>query len=234
VIKPGDKNLTDRGRRAIRVTGVEQAEAVCRDILPLAPDLVVQEWIEGPDDHIYFCLQYYGEGGATVSSFTGRKLRSWPPQTGSTASCLPAPEVADILEPLTQDFFSKARFIGMCSMEFKRDRRTGAFFMIEPTIGRADWQEEVATLNGANIALAAYRHELSLPAIAYESPGKFLIWRDPSFYWRSVIVSRSFRDSTPPTAKVRSSSWRADDPIPLAFCWLEWVRKGLNPIRWRS
>ena len=31
-------------------------------------------------------------------------------------------------------------------MEYKRDAHTGEFFMIEPTVGRVDWQEEVAAL----------------------------------------------------------------------------------------
>jgi D-aspartate ligase len=49
-------------------------------------------------------------------------------------------------------------------MEFKRDTRTGRFFMVEPTVGRTDYQEEVATLNGANISYAAYCGELGRSA----------------------------------------------------------------------
>jgi D-aspartate ligase len=236
VIKPGTKEafLSNRAPRANRVCGPEEAEAVCRSLLPAAPDLIIQEWIEGAESDIYFCLQYRAASGATVSSFVGRKLRCWPLQTGSTASCMPAPEVAGTIEPLTTAFFDRARFVGMCSMEFKRDRRTGAFLMIEPTVGRADWQEEVATLNGINIPLAAYRHELGLPATTSESPSGNLIWRDPPCYWRSVIAARSFRDKTPPAATVRSSSWRANDPVPLAFFWLEWAKIAWRPSRWRN
>jgi hypothetical protein len=98
--------------------------------------------------------------------------------------------------------------------------------MIEPTVGRADWQEEVASLNGVNIPLAAYRYELALPAPNRQPPSESVVWRDPSCYWRSLIASRSFADSTPPRVEVRSSVWRSDDPLPLAFCWLEWLRKG--------
>src|SRR5262249_12115481 len=121
-----------------------------------------QEWIEGGDDSIYFCLQYRGRDAAVVS-FTGRKLRSWPPRIGGTASCVSAPEYRDALERMTDEFFSAVGFIGMCSIEFKRDTRTGQFLMIEPTVGRTDFQEEVATLNGVNIPVAAYRYESDLP-----------------------------------------------------------------------
>jgi predicted ATP-grasp superfamily ATP-dependent carboligase len=230
VIKPGDKTAFFQGKapRALRVDDHDRAEAACRGILREVTDLIVQEWIEGPDDQIYFCLQYYDRTGVPVGSFTGRKLRSWPPGTGSTASCIPAPEVAESLEPLACAFFQAVGMTGMCSMEFKRDVRSGAFFMIEPTIGRADWQEEVATLNGINMPLVAYRQALGLPA---PSPGRVprrTIWRDPSCYWRSVAAARSFHARPPAGALVKGSCWRKDDPVPLAYCWLEWGRKGLS------
>lgn len=233
VVKPGSKEAFLRGPapRAVRVEDAAAAEAICRAVLPLVSDLIVQEWVEGPDDNIYFCLHYHGRDGRLVASFTGRKLRCWPLSTGSTASCIPAPEVADVLEPLSRAFFDAFGVVGMCSMEFKRDSRTGAFLMIEPTIGRADWQEEVATLNGVNIPLAAYRHELDLPVCVRQPPRQNVIWRDPSCYWRSLIASRSLRATAQPQSEVRSSVWRVDDPVPLAFCWLEWLRNGVKPAR---
>jgi D-aspartate ligase len=236
VIKPATKNslFNNLVPRASRVSGPDQADAICRAALPAVPDLIVQEWIEGAESDIYFCLQYRAEDGSTISSFTGRKIRCWPPQTGSTASCMPALDAAKTLEPLTTAFFDQTRFVGMCSMEFKRDQRTGAFLMIEPTVGRADWQEEIATLNGVNIPLAAFRHELGQPPLPRELLGATLVWRDPACYWRSVVAARSFRDNTPPAATVRSSCWRADDPTPVPFFWLEWLEKIWRPSRWQT
>jgi len=235
VIKPGTKEafFNNLMSRATRVTGPDQADALCRAALPAVPDLIVQEWIEGEESDIYFCLQYRAENGTTISSFTGRKIRCWPPQTGSTASCMPAPEATETLEPLTTAFFNQTRFFGMCSMEFKRDLRTGTFLMIEPTIGRADWQEEIATLNGVNIPLAAFRHQLGQPPLPREPPGRTLIWRDPACYWRSVVAARTFRDKTPPASAVRSSCWRVDDLTPVPFFWLEWLEKAWRPSRWQ-
>jgi D-aspartate ligase len=233
VIKPGAKEyICEKTPRACRVSSREQAEAICREILPTTPDLIVQEWIEGAEDDVYFCLQYRGEGGVTVSSFTGRKLRCWPPQTGSTASCMAAPELEPVLEPLTTAFFDKARFVGMCSMEFKRDRRTGGFLMIEPTVGRTDYQEEVASLHGVNIPLAAYRYELGLTALPVERASDPLIWRDPPAYWRSVVASRSLPDRAPPGARAKSACWRREDPVPMAWYCFEWIREVQSLARW--
>src|SRR3546814_6627002 len=99
-------------------------------------DVVVQEWIEGPDSSIYFCLQCLDRHGQVVASFTGRKIRSWPPQVGGTASCVAAPEVHAELSAMTTRFFQAAGVIGLASMEYKRDTRSGEFRMVEPTIDR--------------------------------------------------------------------------------------------------
>ncbi len=227
VVKPCDTEYLVRAQapRAQMVWSREQAAAACRATLSKAPEVIVQQWVEGGESSIYFCLQYRGEGGVVVRSFVGRKLRCWPPQTGSTASCTTAPECENELELLTTAFFDKAQCVGMCSMEFKRDERTGKFFMIEPTVGRTDWQEEVAMLNGVNIPLAAYCYELGLPLPAVEKPHNPWVWSYPPFYWRSVFSSRSFRDSRPAGAKVKNACWRLDDPAPLPFFCLEWIRK---------
>jgi len=236
VVKPGEKALAleQRAPRARRVLSRRDAEALCRNLLLTAPDLIVQEWIEGAESDIYFCLQYRGEDGTTVSSFTGRKLRCWPPQTGSTASCTAAPDLEPMLEPLTKAFFDSTGVVGLCSMEFKREKSSGKFFMIEPTIGRTDWQEEVATLHGVNIPLAAYLHELRLPVPVPERTRHPLIWREPSGYWRSILVNGAPYDRGPLGAAAKSACWRNDDPVPLAFFWLEWIRKGWRPAAWRT
>ena len=162
VLKPASKNYAYGARfsKAYVVTSVEEVQRLYREIAPVMPDMIVQEWIDGEDSDIYFCLQYIGRNGELVASFVGRKLRSWPPRIGGTASCIAAPEHARELTDATSQFFRAVRFQGMASMEFKRDRRDGQFYMVEPTVGRTDFQEEVATVNGVNIPLAAYRHEV--------------------------------------------------------------------------
>jgi predicted ATP-grasp superfamily ATP-dependent carboligase len=235
VIKPGDKELFFRGLvwRARRVESREEAEACCRAVLAVAPDLIVQEWVEGKESDIYFCLQYRNENGVTVSSFTGRKLRCWPPQTGSTASCTAAPQVKLELESLTKAFFDYTNVVGMCSMEFKREPRKGNFLMIEPTIGRTDWQEEVASLNGENIPLAAYHDLLGLripPAGATPQPR---VWVYPPSYWRSVLATRSL-EGRPTAAELWRVTGGFGDPGPLPFYLIEWGTKACGVHRWRE
>jgi D-aspartate ligase len=203
--------------RAYRVTTKAQAATVCRQVLPVVPNLVVQEWIEGPDSEIYFCLQYRAADGSTVCSFTGRKLSIWPPDVGVTAACTAAPEVQPILQPLTEAFFNAASHVGMGSMEFKRDARNGQFFMIEPTVGRADLQEEVATLHGANIPLAAYFHEAGLEVPAVQRSSRSVVWRGSWAHTGPAQVHNANRDGTPRSCRSYDAYWRLNDPMPALF-----------------
>ena len=51
---------------------------------------------------------------------------------------------------------------GLGSMEYKRDPRDNKYYMIEPTVGRADLQSGIADINGLNIPLIAYFDILGL------------------------------------------------------------------------
>lgn len=181
VLKPGLKHAGygARFKKAYVVKSAHEAGQLFDEISPVLPDLLVQEWIEGGDDAIYFCLQYLGEEGRAVASFTGRKLRAWPPQVGGTASCMAAPEAAAQLDAMTERFFAAVGFQGMGSMEYKRDARDGKFYVVEPTVGRTDYQQEVASVNGNNLPYAAYCHECGLPVPEVRASAP-TIWREPT------------------------------------------------------
>src|SRR5207302_11116288 len=150
-----------------------------REVRGAVSRVTVQQWIEGEDSEVFFCLQYRNLAGA-VASFAGRKLCQWPPFVGGTASCVPAPERESAeLKRLTDSFFFAVGFIGMGSMEYKRDRRDGLFYMVEPTVGRTDYQEEIATLNGVNIPFAAFQTELGMQVTAQHASKRQFGWCDP-------------------------------------------------------
>ncbi|MEO6799923.1 MAG: FAD-dependent oxidoreductase [Rhodanobacter sp.] len=217
VIKPGERN-DDYGRRfkkAYRVERAADGAALIRGILPVMADVVVQEWIEGPDSNIYFCLQYLDKRGRVAGSFTGRKIRSWPPQVGGTASCVAAPEVHEELSEMTTRFFQAAGVIGMASMEYKRDIRSREFRMVEPTIGRTDYQEEVATLNGVNLPYAAWCSELDLPFPAPAVKDRPVIWRVRSEDVQSAAAQgQPLNEGYPREARVADALWRWRDAMP--------------------
>jgi len=226
VFKPSHKNYEygARFKKAYKVQSPAEVAALYEDIFPVMADMVVQEWIEGSDADVYFCLQYIGQDGQVVSSFSGRKIRAWPPRIGGTASCTAAWEVADELTEMTRTFFAQVGFVGMGSMEYKRDARDGRFYMVEPTVGRTDFQEEVASLNGVNIPAAAYRHEMGLPALPVQRVATPQIWREPvSDRWSFQEGGRQ-PDPRSHGHAVRDAYWRWNDPRP----WLDLMAQRLG------
>ncbi|MPW17423.1 carboxylate--amine ligase [Paraburkholderia sp. CNPSo 3157] len=179
VMKPDDKRnvLNGNKERTVRVGSLNEAREHAAAMLETPGGIVVQEWIEGAESNIYFTLFYRGESGRFVAVFTGRKLACSPHDVGSTAICVAAPEAGNLLEPMTLAFADRASMDGMGSMEYKWDDNHSKFVMIEPTVGRTDWQEEIATLCGVNIPLAAYRHELGLPVDSPVTNGSAVAWR---------------------------------------------------------
>jgi len=117
---------------------------------------VLQEWIEGEDQELYFCLVFYNNHSQCLESFTGRKLRQWPCQIGNTS--LAEPIVSEEVERETKRLFGALNFTGFGSVEFKRDPRSGEFKIMEPTVGRSNLQSEIASANGVNLPWTAYQY----------------------------------------------------------------------------
>ena len=237
VIKPANKEAFYLGRteRIRKVNALDEAIAVCTRALPNAGKVIVQEWIAGPDSNIYFCLFYRGKDGVIVSSFTGQKILSDPPEIGGTAICLAAPEVRNAIEPVTMAFADRVGFDGMGSLEFKWDPERARFVIIEPTVGRVDWQEEIATLCGVNIPLIAYRHETGLAPISVDRVPEDVAWR-------VSFIKRWPKQRSRSGTRVYDGYWRLDDPGPAVFyyvfyCTLEAIKKyALKPLlsAWNS
>lgn len=216
VLKPSEKSYEygARFKKAYKVSSPEEVARLYYEIFPILADMVVQEWIEGKDSDIYFCLQYIGRNGELVASFPGRKIRSWPPRIGGTASCISAWEYEKELTELTLVFFRQVGFSGMGSMEYKRDIRDGRFYMVEPTVGRTDFQEEVATVNGVNLPYFAYCHELALavPRIKLQRPAK--VWRESQIDRWSMEEGGAGESNAFEGHKVVDAHWRWNDPQP--------------------
>lgn len=231
VIKPGERHAEygKHFKKAYRVASIAEGTELIRRILPVMADIVVQEWTEGPDSNIYFCLQYLNKQGQVTASFTGRKIRSWPPQVGGTASCMPAPEAHGELSGVTARFFQNAGVIGMAGMEYKRDARSGEFRMVEPTIGRTDYQEEVAALNGVNLPYAAYCAELDRPGPASEPVTRSLAWHVRSDDEQSAAAQHQGPgQGFDGVDGVCDALWRWSDPVPFLVQGFQRVRHALQ------
>jgi predicted ATP-grasp superfamily ATP-dependent carboligase len=159
ILKPATKNEAFRRnspRKAFRLFSEAELLECYRTVSQWEPSVVIQEWIEGGDERIAYCLAYYSRASEPLAMFAGRKLRQFPIQLGNTAIAAPAPEEwNDKILTLSKTIFEKVNYQGLGSIEYKM-RKDGTPVVIEPTVGRTDWQSEVAVINGVNIPTVAF------------------------------------------------------------------------------
>lgn len=160
------------------------------DLFSMCDRYIVQEWIEGGDDQIYFCLVYFDKNGREKASFTGKKLLQWPLDNGSTSICRSFPD--ERLHHITRDVLSSAGLIGLGSLEFKYSKKYDQYFLIEPTIGRNDHQSYIAVCAGLNITEIALNDMLGVQSsVSYkQSPA---IWIDEIAAMRGIKQNKNFR-----------------------------------------
>ena len=189
--------------------------------------LVLQEWIEGGEDSLYSCNVYYDGSSAPIATFVARKLRQWPPLTGTSA--LGEECRNDVVLRHTLELFDGVRYRGFGYVEMKRDARTGQHYIIEPNIGRPTGRSSIAEAGGVDLHYAAYCDMAGLPLPAnlvqryrgakwiylrHDLQAAFWHWRRGELslagWWRSVRGPKaeaviSWRDPKPFVADLAHS-----------------------------
>ena len=209
IIKLAERSLASAGgtEQSHYVATLKEAETLCRRLLESMGELIVQEWIGGPDNSNCFSLFHFGQKPENFKIFAGRKIASNPAMNGHTSLCIAAPEVMGSLEPLIAKFLDLTEFQGFGSLEFKWDPQQRRYVIIGVTAGRTNWQEEIATLSGVNLPLAAYRDEIGLPPIPSGEVIRTVAWRDT---WLGGKISPVL----PASMRVYDGYWRLSDPLP--------------------
>ena len=224
ILKPSLKSrrwIEARLGKALHINDAKEFIAICNKALLYSENLIIQEWIVGNDSNVHYCLGYFGETGDIIALFTGYKLRQWPVGTGSTASTSIVEN--KWVEEETKKIFKKLGLKGFASMEFKRHNLDGRYYVTEPTVGRVNQQEYVATLNGVNIPLAAYNFITGTEIAAYPAKKLPVIYIDErvelasafvhfkrkllsfSEWWKSLQGYRAYR------------FWTSTDPLVFFF-----------------
>lgn len=166
ILKPQVKNSLFREyspKKAYKVNDTDELVRAYDLVGQWEKEVIIQEWIEGDDDHVAFCLTYSDRQGRLLGLFSGRKLRQWPIRCGNTALSEPAPiEWREPMEALTRKIWEKVGFRGIGSIEFKIRKGSNSPVIMEPTVGRTNFQNELAVINGVNLPAIAYFSGLQL------------------------------------------------------------------------
>jgi predicted ATP-grasp superfamily ATP-dependent carboligase len=227
VVKPGLKTPTWLANSRTKVYSVADARELLEvydRISAWTPELIAQSWVEGGEDALYSFNGYFDRDGVPQASFIARKIRQWPPDTGTSSLGV---EVRDdaVLEAAI-DLFTSAGYRGLAYVELKRDERTGRYAIIEPNLGRPTGRSAIAERGGVELLLTAYRDALGLPLpeerVQRYRGVKWIYWRhdlqaaavamrrgklSPMAWWRSVRgpsieAVASMRDPRPMLAEL--------------------------------
>jgi predicted ATP-grasp superfamily ATP-dependent carboligase len=142
------------GKKVIFVKDVKELEGVFVNWRKYLRYMLIQEVLEGEESDIWIFKGYFDENGKLLDSFTGRKLRQYPPVFGS--ACLATSAANDTIAQISIELLTRLRFQGLCGTEFKFDRRDNQYKMIEINIRPQIW-DDLMRISGRNLTLTAYR-----------------------------------------------------------------------------
>ncbi len=185
-------------------------------------ELIVQEWIEGPDSNLYTCYSYFSADFKPLVTFVTRKLRQWPPEVGE--GCLGEECRNDIVLEQTIRLFTNVCLRGFGYLEMKCDSRTGKYFIVEPNIGRPTSKSALAELGGVELVYTMYCDALgwTLPENREQKYGNakwIFLRRDFSsafYYWRGRELTLAEWWRSLKGVKLDAMFSRAD-PIPFWY-----------------
>jgi predicted ATP-grasp superfamily ATP-dependent carboligase len=241
VIKPSrSRILTESGLLA---AGVDYAADACelaaklRTVTPAKYPLLLQERIVGAGVGIFACYQH----GRPVAFFSHRRLREKPPSGGVSVLCESIPLDQAALD-YSQRLLSELRWHGVAMIEFKRDERSGALYLMEVN-GRFWGSLQLAIDAGVNFPaiVATISHDTGVEPLAGYKTGIQLRWFLGDLdALLAVLFHGSGRLNLPPgypgrmrallhflnssRSGQRSEVFRLDDPRPGLLEWWQWLR----------
>jgi predicted ATP-grasp superfamily ATP-dependent carboligase len=178
------------------------------------PSVLLQEYVPRERATDWIAHAYFGAEPGRDVIFTGRKLRSWPPQAGVTTYAYTSSN-AEVVD-LTRELCRKVGFRGICDLDWRFDSLCGEYKLVDfnPRLGaqfrlfeRADGVDVIRAMHldltgrelppGRQVDGRSYVVEnLDLPAqIAYRRAGEL--------------------EHAPAPCRHRELAWWArDDPLP--------------------
>jgi len=147
--------------KVFKVNSPEEALAVYDQCASWADTLIIQEWVEGNDATLYSCYCYFNAVSEPLVTFTARKIRQWPPRTGTSSSGEECRNDVVLEESLR--LFRGVNYRGLGQVEMKRDDRTGKHFIIEPNLGRPTARSSITEAGGVDLLYTMYCDCVNLP-----------------------------------------------------------------------
>ncbi len=184
---------------------------------PDEPNVMLQEYVPGPPSSVWMFNGCFGSDSRPLVTFTGRKLRQYPPYTGSTT--LGACDVNADVDGSARRLMADVRYHGIVDLGMRYDERDGQYKLLDvnPRIG-STFRLFVSD-EGMDVLRALYL-DLTGQPVPPSSPPNGRRWvvepldvLSSAHYWRDGELSpmswlRSFAGVS------EAAWWAADDPLP--------------------
>ncbi len=148
--------IHQEGRAPQKVLRANTPEEVGQLLASMRRDVdrfVVQPFIPGGARSIYSVHAYYTRQSEPLVSFVGRKIRTFPKESG-TSTCLELVHEPS-LAAMAKDVLTGLQFVGPAKLDFIRDARDGRFYLLEVNARYTLWNY-LGAVSGINIPIAAW------------------------------------------------------------------------------
>ncbi len=206
--------------KVFRVESPDELLATYDRYAPAADVLIAQAWIDGDESSLYSANAYFDRTGQARAMFIARKIRQWPPETGT--SCLGEEVRDDEVRDAALRLFESVGYRGLAYVEMKLDARTGRRLIVEPNVGRPTGRSAIAEQGGVELLLSAYLDALGEPLPDTPQTYRGARW----IYWRHDVqaaLAQLLSGRLSPLGWWRSvqgpkweAVWDRSDPAPFA------------------
>jgi len=168
--------------KAIDLRDAAEFAALWPQLQLVGTEVLAQQRIPGPESRIESFHVYVDASGAIAGEFTGRKIRTFPPDYGQSTAVEVVP-LADVAA-VGREVVGRLGLRGVAKLDFKRDERGGLHLLeINP---RFNLWHYPGALAGVNLPALVYADLTGSPRPAVAARSRAVEWCDPLQDLRAV------------------------------------------------
>jgi D-aspartate ligase len=147
--------LGGKPRKMVRADTPAELDDLFHSVRDSGFSFLVQEYVPGGDDEIYSFHAYLDETHEPLGYYVGRKIRTYPRDAGVSTFLELVHEPAVV--ELGMRVLKSLDFVGVVKIDFKRDPRTGKFYVLELN-PRFNLWNHLGAACGVNLMRLAHAH----------------------------------------------------------------------------
>jgi predicted ATP-grasp superfamily ATP-dependent carboligase len=186
------------------------------------PNLILQEYIPGGDGSVWMCNGYFNQDSDCLATFTGKKLRQWPPHAG--VACLAVCEPNETVAATTRRFLKAVGYQGLVGIGYRYDARDGLYKILDVNPRVSGVFRLFVAADGMDIARVAYLGltRQDVPPITIPPGRKWMMEEDfISAFQYAMQGKLTFKQWRESLRGVQEWLWLSrDDVMPfVVWCW---------------